>query len=92
MVVPMEHLDASGATRVCPHASAALAEPRASECEECGSRINLRMCADCGHVGCCESQAGHNRQHALEAQHPVIHSMPLGSGCAWCYDERRYVP
>ena len=69
-----------------------LAQPRGDACEECGSRINLRMCAECGHVGCCESQAGHNTLHAREASHPVIYSMPVGSGWAWCYEEKRYVP
>jgi hypothetical protein len=49
------------------------------------------MCADCGHVGCCESQAGDARAHAHSSGHPVIHSMPVGRGFTWCYADRDYV-
>ena len=78
--------------RVCAHAPDRVAQPSGDRCEECGSGFNLRMCAQCGHVGCCESQAGHNTAHARAAGHPVIYSLPLGSGWAWCYEEHRYVP
>lgn len=74
----------------CPHAPDVRGEPRADRCEECGSRFNLRLCATCGHVGCCESQAGHARAHALGEDHPVIHQMPADSGFIWCYAENRY--
>ena len=77
---------------LCPHAPDVAATPRSDECEECGSRFNLRSCAHCGHVGCCESQAGHARIHALGDKHPVIEQLTQhGPGFAWCYDERRYV-
>ena len=77
---------------ICEHGPDVTAEPRATSCEECGSRFNLRSCAHCGHVGCCESQAGHARAHALGEHHPVIEQITgHGPGCAWCYDERRYV-
>ena len=80
-----------GAKATCPHVPDPLATPSGAACEECGSLFNLRMCATCGHVGCCESQAGHARTHALAEDHPVIHQMPAGSGFVWCYAERRYV-
>lgn len=80
-----------GARAACPHVPDSLAEPSGSRCEECGSGFNLRMCATCGHVGCCESQAGHARAHALGEGHPVIVSMPLGRGFTWCYEEKAYV-
>jgi len=77
---------------ICPHAPIAAAPPRADACEECGSTINLRSCTACGHVGCCESQAGHAREHALGERHPVMEQMiGQGPGFAWCYDESRYV-
>jgi uncharacterized UBP type Zn finger protein len=77
---------------ICPHAPAGAAAPRTHECEECGSNFNLRSCAHCGHVGCCESQAGHARAHALGEHHPVIEQITgHGPGFAWCYDENRYV-
>ena len=78
-------------TAACPHDSAALPDPLTDACPGCGSRFNLRLCASCGNVGCCESQAGHARAHALDANHPVIYSMPAPRGFAWCYVERRYV-
>lgn len=77
---------------ICAHSPANPAEPRADSCEECASRFNLRSCAECGHVGCCESQAGHARAHALAEGHPVIEQMTgQGPGFAWCYSESRYV-
>jgi uncharacterized UBP type Zn finger protein len=77
---------------LCKHAPSSTAEPRADRCEECGSAFNLRSCANCGHVGCCESQAGHARAHALAQEHPVIEQMTgAGPGFAWCYAERGYV-
>ena len=89
----MEILDRPTETNpVCAHAPADPAVPRSTECEECGSRFNLRSCAHCGHVGCCESQAGHARAHALGEHHPLIEQITgHGLGFAWCYDERRYV-
>lgn len=86
---PTRPLSASGA--LCPHAPADTAAPKSDRCEECGSRVSLRLCAHCGHVGCCESQAGHARAHALGEDHPVIYSIPAGRGFIWCYAEDRYV-
>jgi monovalent cation/hydrogen antiporter len=78
-------------TLLCEHAPATIAIPSGNRCEECGSDNRLRMCAACGHVGCCESQAGHARAHALGAEHPVILQVPVGEGWAWCYTENRYL-
>lgn len=76
----------------CAHVPAKLAPPQADACQECGSRFSLRLCLECGHVGCCESQAGHARVHALTHQHPVIKSLPLEPRhFTWCYDCNRYV-
>jgi uncharacterized UBP type Zn finger protein len=75
----------------CEHAPTTIATPSGDACEECGSAVNLRLCAACGHVGCCESQAGHGRAHAIGANHPVILQMPVGTGFTWCYVESRYV-
>jgi uncharacterized UBP type Zn finger protein len=75
----------------CTHVPEILLEAQAPACQECGSRFNLRLCATCGHVGCCESQAGHARAHALVERHPVIYQMPAPDGFVWCYEERAYV-
>jgi uncharacterized UBP type Zn finger protein len=80
------------AGRLCEHAPEVAALPRADACEECGSGFNLRSCTVCGHVGCCESQAGHAREHALGEGHPVIEQVTSsGHGFAWCYAESRYL-
>jgi len=77
---------------LCEHAPDVPAMPRSGVCEECGSTFNLRSCATCGHVGCCESQAGHARAHALGEHHPVIEQITSrGPGFAWCYEENSYV-
>ena len=75
----------------CEHVPASTAAPLADRCQECGSDYNLRLCATCGHVGCCESQAGDARAHAMESGHPVIYQMPAESGFVWCYPDRSYV-
>ena len=76
----------------CPHTPELTAKPSGGACEECGSTWNLRLCASCGHVGCCESQAGHARAPALGVEHPVIYQLPLGTGSfVWCYAENRYL-
>lgn len=76
----------------CPHITADEAQPRAATCEECGAAQNLRACTTCGHVGCCESQQGHNTQHAEAAGHPVIREVAAGRvGFLWCYECQAYV-
>jgi uncharacterized UBP type Zn finger protein len=89
----MSILRSLGLTRrpACDHVPAELPAPAADACQECGSRISLRMCAHCGHVGCCESQAGHARAHALGEGHPVIRALPVERGFTWCYVEDSYV-
>ena len=79
------------ATMSCPHVPAETAPAQSQICQECGSRFNVRLCATCGHVGCCESQAGHGRTHALGENHPVIYQTPQAEGWIWCYEENAYV-
>ena len=75
----------------CTHQPADLATPSGESCEECGSTWSLRMCATCGHVGCCDSQAGDARRHFRDTGHAVMVSMPVGSGFSWCYVDDRYL-
>jgi CPA1 family monovalent cation:H+ antiporter len=76
----------------CPHFDGTTKAPRGQACESCGSTFNLRVCTTCGHVGCCESQQGHNTKHAKESGHAVIKSMPVGDGhFTWCYECKRYL-
>ncbi len=79
-------------TATCTHERETVTPPRAEACEGCGSTFNLRLCTECGFVGCCESQRGHDRTHWKETGHAVIASLPLGEGSfTWCYACGRYV-
>lgn len=76
----------------CTHVGDTVASPRTEHCEECDSGVNLRMCTECGHVGCCESQMAHNTAHYKESAHAVIKSLPLGErSFTWCYECNRYL-
>jgi uncharacterized UBP type Zn finger protein len=79
------------AKKDCTHFDGTVATPRSETCEGCGSNFNLRACTTCGHVGCCESQKGHNTAHAKATGHHVIKSLPLGQGFTWCYACNSYI-
>lgn len=76
----------------CSHFDGKVARPRSDRCEGCGATDALRVCTSCGHVGCCESQHGHNTEHARMSGHPVIKSLPLEEGhFTWCYVCGKYL-
>lgn len=62
---------------------------REQGCEECnkigGQWVNLRMCLNCGKVGCCDSSPNrHATHHWQETGHNLIRGIGLGD--AWTYD------
>jgi uncharacterized UBP type Zn finger protein len=64
--------------------------PRAPGCEEClatgGTWVHLRVCMECGHVGCCDQSPGrHATGHFHETGHPIIQSFEPGEDWWWCY-------
>ncbi|MEJ7838828.1 MAG: UBP-type zinc finger domain-containing protein [Thermomicrobiales bacterium] len=64
--------------------------PNTEGCEEClrdgTSWMKLRMCLECGHVGCCDSSVGtHATKHFHETSHPVMQSAESGETWRWCY-------
>jgi hypothetical protein len=71
--------------------------PEVAGCEEClrigGQWVHLRMCQECGKVGCCDSSPGqHASHHAAEAGHPVLRSIEPGEEWSWCVvDEVAFV-
>jgi uncharacterized UBP type Zn finger protein len=77
----------------CTHIdSVAYFEPPAEieGCEEClklgMSWVHLRMCQECGHIGCCDNSEGkHATAHFHEAGHPLIRSAEPGEDWSWCY-------
>jgi uncharacterized UBP type Zn finger protein len=59
-------------------------------CEEClamGSPwLHLRICLECGHVGCCDDSPNrHATAHANGTSHPIIRSLEPGEEWSWCY-------
>jgi hypothetical protein len=59
-------------------------------CEEClklGDRwVHLRLCATCGHVGCCdESKNKHAVKHFQSTSHPFMKSFEPDEDWGWCY-------
>jgi Zn-finger in ubiquitin-hydrolases and other protein len=66
-------------------------DPLPSGCEECLAYgrldwVHLRVCQECGHVGCCDQSPGrHATDHFLISAHPVIWSYEAGEDWFWCY-------
>jgi uncharacterized UBP type Zn finger protein len=59
-------------------------------CEDCladgGVWLHLRICLECGHVGCCDSSPGrHASRHAASAKHPLIRSLEPGEEWSFCF-------
>jgi hypothetical protein len=57
------------------------------DCLATGSTwVHLRICLQCGHVGCCDSSPGrHARAHARDRRHPIIRSLEPGESWSWCF-------
>lgn len=57
------------------------------ECLAAGTDwVHLRMCLECGHVGCCDSSVGkHAAAHFHRSGHPVMSSIEPGESWRWCY-------
>jgi hypothetical protein len=61
-------------------------------CEECladgGRWLHLRICLECGHVGCCDDSPGrHASGHAAATEHPIIRSLEPGEDWSWCFPD-----
>jgi hypothetical protein len=49
--------------------------------------LHLRRCAECGHIGCCDSSPNqHASKHNRATGHPIITSFEAGE--RWFYDYR----
>lgn len=69
--------------------------PSGDGCLECdtagGWWLHLRRCAQCGHVGCCDSSpAQHASAHAASAGHPFVQSFEPGETWFWNYETNNY--
>jgi uncharacterized UBP type Zn finger protein len=61
-------------------------------CEDCLREgdvwLHLRICLECGHVGCCDDSPGkHATGHATETGHPLIRSLEPGEDWCWCFSD-----
>ena len=68
------------------------APPSGPGCVECSEQLgwwyHLRRCAECGHIGCCDSSPGqHATAHEQQTGHPVIRSYEPGEDWFWNYAE-----
>ena len=59
-------------------------------CEDClltgDPWLHLRLCLQCGHVGCCDDSPNrHATLHAQSTGHPIIRSLEPGEVWSWCF-------
>lgn len=69
--------------------------PSGTGCVECdaagGWWVHLRRCAQCGHIGCCDSSpAQHASAHAASTGHPIVTSFEPGETWFWDYESNDY--
>lgn len=62
-------------------------------CEDCiktgDTWVHLRMCLECGHVGCCDSSRNkHATVHFHATGHPLVRSVEPGERWVWCYVDK----
>lgn len=83
----------------CSHLDTmAFEESDAKGCEEClktgDTWVHLRLCTQCGHVGCCDdSKNKHATHHFKATRHPIIKSLEPMEGWFWCFvDDIGFVP
>jgi uncharacterized UBP type Zn finger protein len=79
----------------CPHLAAlgpVDPEPLSKDgCIDCLAEgrddwVHLRLCLECGHVGCCDSSPQrHASKHFADSQHPVVRSFEPGEVWRWCF-------
>jgi uncharacterized UBP type Zn finger protein len=89
-----DDMSSGSAEAVCAHIDAVDPDlkPAANGCVEClasgGHWVHLRLCLNCGHVGCCDSSPGHHAtKHAHATSHPLIRSYEPGEDWWYCYTD-----
>ena len=70
--------------------------PSGTGCLECGQSggwwFHLRRCAQCGHIGCCDSSPSqHASAHAAASGHPVIQSFEPGEDWFWDFTREEFL-
>ncbi|PPF62502.1 hypothetical protein C5E11_11410 [Clavibacter michiganensis] len=70
--------------------------PSGTGCVECLDTddqwwFHLRRCAQCGHVGCCDSSPNqHASKHGTATGHPIIQSFEPGEDWVWSFETNEY--
>jgi hypothetical protein len=70
-------------------------KPSALGCEDClrtgGRWVHLRICLECGHVGCCDNSPNrHATRHFHDTRHPIMRSFEPGEEWGWCFEDGEY--
>jgi hypothetical protein len=70
--------------------------PSGSGCVEClalsGWWLHLRRCAQCGHIGCCDSSPNqHATKHFHATGHPIAASFEPGESWFWNYETQEMI-
>lgn len=70
-----------------PHPEPAPLSETCPECLAVGAHpVQLRMCLECGHVGCCDtSPLRHATEHHKESGHPIMRTFEAGESWRWCF-------
>lgn len=83
--------------KLCPHLAALdhITPAATHACAECLAQgdtwVHLRVCQECGHVGCCDdSKNKHATKHFHSTQHPVIASAEPGERWLWCFVDQSF--
>ncbi|HEX6303863.1 MAG TPA: UBP-type zinc finger domain-containing protein [Anaerolineales bacterium] len=71
--------------------------PNSDGCEEClvtgDTWIHLRLCMNCGHVGCCnDSKNRHASKHFETTGHPIAKPLEEGEDWLWCFADEVMLP
>jgi len=54
--------------------------------------VHLRLCRQCGHVGCCDdSPHRHATAHFHATGHPIIEGYDPPEGWGWCYVDEMFL-
>lgn len=79
--MPCTHLDRIRITELPP------AVDGCTDCLAIGSPwLHLRICLECGYVGCCDdSPHRHATAHAHASGHVLIRSLEPGDEWSWCF-------
>ena len=78
----------------CDHISTIkITNSKEHKCKDCltlgDTWEHLRLCTECGYVGCCDSSKNkHATKHFMQTNHPIIKSQERGEKWQWCFVDK----